>query len=325
MQAIDTAQQILHRRVVRLMGSRFEINITGDDEVWANNLIESAISEIRRIERLLTTFNDSSQTNLINANAGIKPVRVDKEVFNLIYRSIQISDLTHGAFDISYGSIDTCLWNFDKTMTPLPDAATAKKMVRLINYKNIILDKEKTTVFLKEKGMRIGFGGIGKGYAADRARLVLEQNGILSGVVNAAGDRTTWDTQPNGKPWPVGITDPDGRQHPFSFFDISGMAVATSKSNEKYVSIGGKKYSHTIDPKTGLPVHGIKSVTIICPSAELADALATAVTVMGIKAGLNLINQMKNIACIIIDDDNKLCISKKYKSDTMIKTVSQVA
>ncbi|HKG70032.1 MAG TPA: FAD:protein FMN transferase, partial [Segetibacter sp.] len=240
-------------------------------------------------------------------------VKVDQEVFNLIYRSIRISELTQGAFDITYGSIDKRLWNFDKTMTSLPDKETAKKKVRLVNYKNIVLDKKAGTVFLKEKGMRIGFGGIGKGYAADRARLILEQNGVTSGVVNAAGDLTTWGTQPNGKPWTVGIADPNVKQHPFSYLDISNMAVATSGNYEKYVSINGKRYSHTIDPKTGLPVSGIKSVTIICGNAELADALATPVTVMGIKAGLNLINQMKNIACIIIDDNNKMYTSNNIK------------
>ncbi|MCW3106235.1 MAG: FAD:protein transferase [Segetibacter sp.] len=313
MQVIEARQETLQRRVLRLMGNRFEISVVSDDELWANNLIESAISEIRRIERLLTTFNESSQTNQINANAGIKPVKVDEEVFNLIYRSIRISELTQGAFDITYGSIDKRLWNFDKTMTSLPDAATARKMVRLINYKNIILDRKASTVFLKEEGMRIGFGGIGKGYAADRARLILEQNGVSGGVVNAAGDLTTWGTQPDGKPWTVGIADPNTKQHPFSYLDISNMAVATSGNYEKYVTIDGKKYSHTIDPKTGLPVSGIKSVTIICGSAELADALATPVTVMGIKAGLNLINQMKNIACVIIDDHNKLYTSNNIK------------
>jgi thiamine biosynthesis lipoprotein len=292
------------------MGNRFEITVVADDEQCANNLIESAIAEIRRIERILTTFAESSQTNQINANAGIRPVKVDKEVIDLIYRSIRISDLTQGAFDITYGSIDKRLWNFDKTMTALPDKETASKMVRLINYKNIVLDKKAGTVFLREKGMRIGFGGIGKGYAADRAKLLLQENGVTAGVVNAAGDLTTWGIQPNGRPWTVGIADPDTRTLPFSYLDISDMAIATSGNYEKYVTINGKKYSHTIDPKTGLPVSGIKSVTIICPSAELADALATPVTVMGIKAGLDLINQMKNIACIIIDDNNNIYTSK---------------
>lgn len=313
MQATEYARATLQKRVLKLMGNRFEISVVSDDEQWGENLIESAISEIRRIERLLTTFNENSQTNQINANAGIRPVRVDKEVFNLIGRCIRISDLTQGAFDITYGSIDKRFWNFDKTMTALPDAATAKKMVRLINYKNIILNKETTSVFLKEKGMRIGFGGIGKGYAADRARLILEQNGVSGGVVNAAGDLTTWGTQPNGNPWTVGIADPNTKQHPFSYLDISQMAVATSGSYEKFVTINGKKYSHTINPKTGFPVSGIKSVTIICASAELADALATPVTVMGIHAGLDLINQMKGIACIVIDDDDKLYTSSNIK------------
>lgn len=310
MQAIEILQQTMHKRVVRLMGNRFEISIVSDDEQWAQNLIESAILEIRRIENLLTTFTDRSQTNQINANAGIKPVKVNKEVFDLISRSIKISELTRGAFDITYGSIDKRLWNFDKTMTSLPDRETARRMVRLINYKNVELDKEACTVFLKEKGMRIGFGGIGKGYAADRAKLILQQNGVTSGVVNAAGDLITWGTQPDGKPWTVGIADPAVKNQPFSYVNISGLAVATSGNYEKYVVIDGKKYSHTIDPKTGLPVSGIKSVTTICGSAELADALATPVMVMGVKAGLDLINQMKGIACIIIDDNNNLHTSK---------------
>lgn len=310
MQVNEITQQMLYRRVVRLMGNRFEISVVADDEQWAANLVESAISEIRRIEQLLTTFNENSQANQVNANAGIRPVKVDREVFNLIYRSIRISELTQGAFDITYGSIDKRLWNFDKTMTSLPDKETASKMVRLINYKNIFLDKNACTVFLKEKGMRIGFGGIGKGYAADRARLILEQNGTTGGVVNAAGDLTTWGMQPDGKPWTVGIADPDSKEKPFSYLDISNMAVATSGNYEKFVTINGKKYSHTIDPKTGFPVSGIKSVTIICSNAELADALATPVTVMGVKSGLNLINQMRNIACIIIDDNNRLYTSK---------------
>jgi FAD:protein FMN transferase len=311
--ATATINQSLHKRVLRLMGNRFEISVVSDDEQWANNLIESAILEIRRIEDLLTTFKETSQANQINANAGIQPVKVDKEVFDLIARSVRISDLTQGAFDITYGSIDKRLWNFDTTMKALPDKETAKQMVRLINYKNIVLNENEHTVFLKEKGMRIGFGGIGKGYAADKAKLLLQQNGVESGVVNAAGDLITWGTQPSGKAWTVGIADPNSSHHPFSYLNISNMAVATSGNYEKYAIIDGKKYSHTIDPKTGYPVSGTKSVTIICASAELADALATPVTVMGIKVGLDLINQMKGIACIIIDDNNRLYTSNNIR------------
>ena len=294
------------------MGNRFEFTVVSSDAQWAGERIDDAIQEVSRIEDLLTTFRDTSQTNEINRYAGLKPVKVDKEVFDLIYRSLRISELTQGAFDISYGSIDKSLWNFDMHMTSLPDKETAKRTVRLINYRNILMDAKASTVFLKEKGMRIGFGGIGKGYAADKAKMVLQQKGVTSGVVNAAGDLITWGVQPNGQPWTVGIADPNARHHPFSYFNISNMAVATSGNYEKYAVIDGKKYSHTIDPKTGYPVSGIKSVTIICANAELADALATPVMVMGIRVGLDMINQLRNVACIIIDDHDKL-----YNSDNI--------
>ncbi len=305
-----TEKTVVHKRVLKLMGNRFEISVVSDSANFAEEKIDLAISEIKRIEKLLTTFSEDSQTNEINRNAGIKPVKVDAEVFNLIHRSLKISALTQGAFDITYGSIDKSLWNFDVNMKALPDRKTAQESVRLINYQNVILNADKQTVFLKEKGMRIGFGGIGKGYAADCAKNLLQQQGIESGIVNAAGDLITWGTQPNGKPWTIAIADPDHKMLPVSTLNISNMAIATSGDYEKYAIINGKKYSHTIDPKTGLPVSGIKSVSIICPSAELADAMATPVTVMGVKVGLDLINQLQQIACVIIDDHNQIHTSK---------------
>lgn len=298
------------KRDCKLMGNHFVLSVVTSDENIGNLLIDKGIGEIRRIEQLLTTFSDDSETNLINRNAGIMPVEVSRETFDLIQRSIRISELTQGAFDITYGSIDKRLWNFDQQMTSLPDRDTASKMVKLINYQNIILNQEKSTVFLKETGMRIGFGGIGKGYAAERAKQVMREEGAESGVVNASGDLTTWGYQPDGKPWTVGIVDPNAKHEVFSYINISNMAVATSGNYEKYVIINGKKYSHTINPKTGLPVAGIKSVTIISTNAEIADAMATPVTIMGISVGLDLINQMKNIEAIIIDDNDKLYTSK---------------
>jgi len=296
--------------VQKLMGNRFVISVVSEDEKWANARIASAISEIRRIEQLLTTFDPKSQTNQINAQAGIQPVKVDIEVFELIQRSLRISNLTQGAFDITYGSIDKSLWNFDVKMTTLPEVETAKEMVKLIDYQKVILNHNDCSVFLKDLGMRIGFGGIGKGYAAEQAKQMLFREGVKNGVVNASGDLTTWGTQPNGKPWTIGIADPNHKNKTFSSINISNMAVATSGDYEKFVMIKGKRYSHTINPKTGLPVSGIKSVTIIAPNAELADSLATPVTVMGVRVGLDLINQIKGIGCVIIDDNDKMFTSK---------------
>ena len=289
-----------------LMGNQFEISAVSLSEEDANRSITAAIKEIKRIEKLLTTYHESSETNSINRNAGIAAVTVSEEIFNLIERSVRISGITQGAFDITYGSIDKSLWNFDTQMKSLPDKATAKEMVRLINYRNIILDKDNTTVFLKEKGMRIGFGGIGKGYAAEMAKTTMQQLGITSGIVNASGDLTTWGVQPNGEEWTIGIANPNILGEVFSFLKISGLAVATSGNYEKFIVIDGKKYSHTIDPRTGLPVTGIKSVTVITKNAEIADAMATPVTIMGVKAGLHMINQMKDIEVIIIDDYNTI-------------------
>ena len=307
------ATDLLFRKTERLMGNRFEISVVAQEKGWAGECIDAAIAEIRRIEKLFTTYDESSQVNQVNRNAGIQPVKVDEEVLALIERSKKISALTQGAFDITYGSIDKSLWNFDRSMSSLPDPKTAKLLVRLINYRNVITDSTKCTVFLTEKGMRIGFGGIGKGYAAEKAKSLLKQKGIHSGIVNAAGDLTVWGHQPDGNPWTIGIADPNALSKPFSYLEITDTSVATSGNYEKYVIIDGKKYSHTINPKTGMPVTGIKSVTIICPNAEIADAMATPVMIMGVRVGLDMVDQIKGIGCIIIDDNDVLHTSKNIK------------
>jgi len=303
----------VYNRALKLMGNRFELGVVARDESWANKVMDAGAAEISRIEKLLTTFNEESETSLINRNAGIAPVTVSEETFGIIERSIRISNLTQGAFDISYGSVDKSLWNFDATMKSLPDKSRAKKMVRLINYRNIILNKEKTTVFLKEKGMRIGFGGIGKGYAAERAKLLMMSMGAEGGIVNASGDLTTWGLQPNGNPWTIGVINPNMAGQIFSYMDVSNMALATSGNYEKYVMIGGKRYSHTIDPRTGLPVSGIKSVTIITANAEIADAMTTPVMIMGKEAGLDMINQVKGMEAILVDDYDQVYASRNIR------------
>jgi len=291
------------------MGNHFELSVVANSEGWALERIDAGVREIQRIERLLTTFSDDSETNLINSNAGIAPVKVSGETFELIERCNRLSQITQGAFDITYGSIDKRLWNFDPSMTSLPDSKTAKKMVRRINYKNIELDRTTTSVMLKEKGMRIGFGGIGKGYAAEKAKAVMRTMDTQSGVVNASGDLAAWGYQPDGKPWTIGIVDPDAKEKVIGLLNITDMAVATSGNYEKYALIDGKRYSHTINPRTGLPVTGIKSVTVICPYAEIADAMATPIMVMGVKAGLDMINQLDHLEAVVIDDEGQVYLS----------------
>ena len=312
-QSSDMAKRAVFKQAMKLMGNHFEMSVVARDEAWADECIEAGVAEIQRIERLLTTYSDDSETNRINRQAGIAPVKVSQETFDIIDRSLRISRLTQGAFDITYGSVDKRLWNFDPDMKSLPDPATARQMVRLINYRNVILNKAHTTVFLKEEGMRIGFGGIGKGYAAERAKVVMRQRGVASGIVNASGDLTVWGHQSDGKPWTIGIVNPNAARQVFSYLEVVNMAIATSGNYEKYVMIGGRRYSHTINPRTGLPVTGVKSVTILCPNAELADAMATPVMIMGIRAGLDMINQIKDIEAIVVDDENRIYTSKNIR------------
>jgi len=294
------------------MGSRFDITVVAKDSSEANSYIDLAVNEITRIENLISSWNPDSQTSLINKNAGIKAVKVDKELFDLIQRSLSISKLTDGAFDISYASMDR-IWKFDGSMTQMPSEIDISSSVIKVGYGNIALDKTNSSVFLKLKGMKIGFGAIGKGYAADKAKSLLIDKGVVSGIINASGDMTTWGTQINGEDWKVAITNPLNKDKAFALLPITDGAVVTSGNYEKYVNFDGKRYTHIIDPRTGYPSTGIISVTVFAPKAELADALSTSVFVLGKDVGINRINQLPNIECIIIDDAGNIYASTNIK------------
>jgi len=291
------------------MGSKFEIAVVTNDTLSATNYINLAIDEITRIEKLISSWDVNSQTSEIIRNAGIKPVKVSKELIDLIERSIAISTLTDGAFDISYASMDK-IWKFDGSMKIMPSENEIKASVSKVGYKNIILDKKNNTVYLKLKGMKIGFGAIGKGYAADKAKSLLISEGAKAGIINASGDMNTWGKQPNGEDWNVAITNPLNKNNAFAVLPITNSAVVTSGDYEKFVTFNGKQYTHIIDPRTGYPSTGIISVSVFAPKAELADALATSIFVMGTEVGINRINQLSKIACIIIDDEGKIHTSK---------------
>ena len=310
-----TAQQP-YKRTLKLMGSRFDITVVANDSLQANKHIDTAVAEISRIEKLISSWDDNSQTSEINRNAGAKPLKVDKELFNLIERAIGISKLTDGAFDISYASMDR-IWQFDGSMTVMPSEKEIKSSVEKVGYQNIVLDKKNGTVFLKLEGMKIGFGAIGKGYAADMAKTLLISKGVPSGIINASGDMNTWGKQPNNEDWKVAITNPMNKNKVFALLPITNGAVVTSGNYEKYVNFNGKRYTHIIDPRTGYPSTGIISVTVFAPKAELADALATSVFVMGKEAGLDRINQLPKIECIIIDDKGNITKSKNIEIDKL--------
>lgn len=298
-----------YRRNVYAMGDKFEISVVGNDHLLANEQINIAICEINRVEKLLSAFGDDSNIKQINRNAGIEPVKANGEIFRLIDRALQISELTHGAFDITYFTGNNVTGN-DNALVENAPVKTAPYSVMQTNYQSVILDAAKQTIFLKEKGMRIGFGANSKGYAADRAKYVLQMNGVNSGVINSGGDLLTWGTQPNHKPWTVAAADPEQRKQPFAHLNISDMGFATSVNAEKYASVSKKKFQSVTNANKGFPVSEIKSVSIISPTAELSDAMASPVINIGVNAGMYLINQLNQIACIIIDDQNRVYTSK---------------
>jgi thiamine biosynthesis lipoprotein len=296
-------------RTVKLMGCHYEITVIAANQPEGDRLIDIAAGEVTRIEKLISEWDSTTQISHVNFYAGIRPVKVDKEVFDLIVRSIKISELTDGAFDITWAGMNQ-IWKFDGSMKRLPTQAEVAATVSKVGYRNIILDAKNLTVFLKLKGMRLGFGGIGKGYSADKGAELLKSMGVPGGIMNGSGDITAWGVQPDGKPWMIGITNPFNKDKVFSWFPFNGKSIGTSGNYENFVEFDGKRYTHIIDPRTGWPVHGISSVTIFGPNAELSTALTKAIFVMGKDIGISLLKQFKGIEFIVVDEQGKI-----YESD----------
>nr|WP_309759077.1 FAD:protein FMN transferase [Flavobacterium sp.] len=306
---ISVDAQIIHKRKLFMLGSPFEVTAVAKDTIAANIYIDLAIAESKRIENLISDWIPTTQISQVNKNAGIKPVKVDTEVFELVERAIKISKITKGAFDISYASMDK-IWKFDGSMKVMPTEEAIKQSVSKIGYQNIILDPTEQTIFLKLEGMKLGLGGIGQGYIADKIKSLLFSKGCLSGIINVSGDINAWGKQPDGKPWTVGIVNPVNKNKIFATFPLTDSAVETSGSYEKFVVFNGKRYSHIIDPRTGYPATGIVSVSVFAKQTEIADALATGIFVLGVDVGLDLVNQIKGVECIIVDDTGKIHSSK---------------
>jgi thiamine biosynthesis lipoprotein len=301
--------QMTHKRKLSMLGSPLEITVVAKDTIQGNQYIDLAITEVKRIEYLISDWIPSTQISQVNKNAGSKPVKVDKEVFDLVGRAIKVSQITSGAFDISYASMDK-IWKFDGSMKAMPTEEAIKKSVSKIGYKNIILDSKEQTIFLKNEGMKLGLGGIGQGYIADKVKELLFSKGCNSGIVNVSGDINAWGRQQDGNPWTVGIVNPLNKNKVFATFPLEDSAVETSGNYEKYVIFNGIRYSHIIDPRTGYPAQGVVSVSVFAKQTEIADALATGIFVMGVEVGIDLVNQLKGVECIMVDDKGKIHSSK---------------
>ncbi|MGB4399805.1 MAG: FAD:protein FMN transferase, partial [Daejeonella sp.] len=311
---LSSNAQVLQQRAVRLMGSRFDITIVAKDSSAANAYIDTVVAEVTRIEHLISDWMPHTQISEVNKNAGIKPVVVDKEVFELTERALSFSEITEGAFDISFAAMDR-IWKFDGSMTEMPTRKAIKNSVEKIGYKNIILNKENSSIFLMKEGMKIGFGALGEGYAADQCREMMIKKGVKAGIVNGSGDMNTWGKHPSGDPWKIGITNPIDDEEFLAVLSLVDEAAVTSGNYEKYVVFKGKRYSHIINPKTGYPASGLSSVTVLGPSAEFANGLSTSVMVLGKRKGLKLIKSFPQYRGILVDDSGRAIATKNSGID----------
>ncbi len=310
--------QVLRKRTTMLMGGRFDINIVAQDSLSAEQNIDTIIAEISRIENLISDWKPTSQVSEVNQNAGIRPVKVDKEVFDLTKRALHFSEITNGAFDISFAAMDR-IWKFDGSMTEMPTAEAIKKSVEKVGYKNIILDSINSSIFLKLKGMKIGFGALGEGYATHKCKQMMLAKGIQSGIINATGDMSVWGTQPDGKPWNIGITNPFDPSQILATISLKQGAVTTSGSYEKFVVFNGKRYSHIINPTTGYPATGLCSVSVFGPNAETANGFSTSAMVLGKKTAIELLNKYPDYYFIMITDSGKMIKSKNFPKHLLKK------
>ena len=302
-----------HHHKIKLMGCDFVISAVHHNPDTAWTAIRACVDEIDRIECLISSWKDDSETTAINRNAGIRPVKVCRELFDLIYRSLKVSEITAGSFDIS-GNVSRTFWDFKSCKQSLLDQDKVNRLRDLINYHHIQLDQENNTVFLQKEGMQIGFGGIGKGYAAQKGSAIMKGMGVNSGLINAAGDIMCWGQPPQQEFWSVKVPNPYNLDEAAIDINVPFGSIVTSGDYENYVLIDGERYSHIVDPRTGLPVRHMSSVTVICPNPELGDALATALSVLGPTRGTQLINRLNAVESIVIDDQGEYYYSKNLKA-----------
>ena len=269
----------------------------------ANKAALQSFQEIKRIEHLMSPWIDSSDVTRINQSAGKEWVKVSQETLRVIKKAREISELSEGGFDITVGPL-TQLWRVAREKGIPPSADELKKKLDLVNFRNVMIDQEEK-VFLKKRGMSIDLGGIAKGYAVDRAFEVLRTLGYKNLIVNAGGDLRVGGSKLD-QPWSIGIQDPRSSEKIMATVTISDSAIATSGDYEKFFIYQGKRYHHIFNPKDGLPSDGCQSVTIICKEGMVADALATAVFVLGPEKGYVLCQKLEGVDCLIVDKEGKL-------------------
>jgi thiamine biosynthesis lipoprotein len=289
-----------------IMGTRCGVELWSEDKAAGEAAMTSVFDDMRRIDRLMSTWKEDTEISQVNREGGKHPVKISRELFRLLQVSVEYSELTHGAFDITYASVGY-LYDFKKGVHP--DQKTIDQALPGINWRHMVLDAKKTTVYFTRPGMRIDLGGIAKGYSVDRGIEILRSQGITRAMVNAGGDtRIIGDRF--GKPWVVGVRDPDHEGKVFLRLPLTDTAFSTSGDYERYFDEDGKRFHHIIDPKTGDSARKCRSVTIISGTATRTDALTKSVFIMGPEEGIAFINTLPDVDAVAVAPDGKVIYSK---------------
>jgi thiamine biosynthesis lipoprotein len=307
----------VHARSYHVMGTEAVFTAWTDDVDKAELAFTAAYEEIRRIEELMTDWEHPGQPPSdvvrINAAAGKAPVHVSDETMQVINASLDMSRRSDGAFDITYAAMRG-LWKFDEDLEKkIPPAAEIERKRQLINFRDVQVDDKKQTVRLRRAGMKLGLGGIAKGYAVDRCAEVLRRHGLQNFMVQAGGDLFV-SGQKGNAPWMVGVRDPRGGPRAIiAKMAIKDHAFSTAGDYERAFLLDGRRYHHIIDPKTGYPATASRGVTIFAPTAFLADALDDAVFILGPERGMALIEAYPNCSAMIVDAANQVWVSKSLE------------
>ncbi|MBN2403112.1 MAG: FAD:protein FMN transferase [Spirochaetes bacterium] len=292
-----------------MLGTTINITLITDSEEQANKTFDDVFREINRIENLLSYYMKDSEITKINKNSG-NPTVVSDETFYLINKCNELSELSDGAFDISFSAVGK-LWKFGGNFMP-PSDALIKTKLKFVNYKNILLDSQNKTVTLKLKGMAIGLGSIGKRYAIGRAAKKIKFRNIDDAIVQTGGDMQVFGTK-FGKNWTIGVENPRGEGLLYSFEARSGETISSSGDYKRCQIYKGKRYHHIFDPRTGYPTNTFASVTVITEIPDNADGLSTAIFVMGKDKYRKLLKHFAKTYLILIDQEMKIYISKELK------------
>jgi thiamine biosynthesis lipoprotein len=294
------------------MGTLVEIKAVTNNPIVAEKALESAFKVIREVEDRMSAKKSGSLIDRIGREAVGRPMKIPDELFSVIEVCQGYSNLTNGVFDISIEPVMR-LWQFDKAMEDIPKAEDVSNALKFVGFKGIHLDREKGTIELDREGMSLDLGGAAKGYAVDKAVEKLKEFGIEAGIVNAGGDLRVFGKKPDGKPWSIGIQDPQYSDRIIGAIQLTDMALVTSGDYERYIIYKGVKYHHIIDPKTGWPARGCKSVSVACIKAFDADILSTAIFVMGPEEGMRLIESLPGVEGMIIDAYGRIQASSVLK------------